>query len=110
MKEINEKITINQQKEIKRGKQIKIIFEITDGASSFPGRTKKIVQELLSKNVFIFSFQIGKIIRANEQIFNYVWNEGYNESHGVVIGEKVEKLPQELLKAVGENITSIFIN
>ncbi|MDC7249436.1 MAG: VWA domain-containing protein [Sphaerochaetaceae bacterium] len=110
LKEINEKITINQQKEIKRGKQIKIIFEITDGASSFPGRTKKIVQELLSKNVFIFSFQIGKIIRANEQIFNYVWNEGYNESHGVVIGEKVEKLPQELLKAVGENITSIFIN
>lgn len=108
LREICKKITPMQESELKKGKQIKIIFEVTDGASSFPGSTREVVQELLSKNVQVYAFQIGKNSKANEKSFNFVWNEGYKHPHGVIIGEKVEKLPKELLRAVGKNIQSIF--
>ncbi|GAA0122827.1 VWA domain-containing protein [Clostridium faecium] len=110
LKEISNKITSMQESELKKGKQIKIVFEITDGASSFPGLAKEAVQELLSKNVEVYAFQIGKNSETNEKIFNFVWNEGYKQSHGVIIGEQVEKLPKELLKVVRKNMKSIFNN
>ncbi|HGG0417165.1 TPA: VWA domain-containing protein [Clostridium sporogenes] len=110
LREISNRITSIQERELKKGKQIKIVFEITDGASSFPGSAKEAVQELLSKNVEVYAFQIGKNSEINEKIFNFVWNEGYKQSHGVMIGEQVEKLPKELLKAVGKNMQSIFNN
>jgi hypothetical protein len=110
LREICDRITSIQESELKKGKQIKIVFEITDGASSFPGSAKEAVQELLSKNVEIYAFQIGENSKANEKIFNFVWNEGYKQPHGVMIGEQVEKLPGELLKAVRKNMQSIFNN
>ncbi|WP_315118332.1 VWA domain-containing protein [uncultured Clostridium sp.] len=108
LREISDRITSIQERELKKGKQIKIVFEITDGASSFPGSAKEAVQELLSKNVEVYAFQIGKNSETNEKIFNFVWNEGYKQPHGVIIGEGVEELPKELLKAVGKNMQSIF--
>ncbi|WP_339362430.1 vWA domain-containing protein [Vallitalea maricola] len=110
LREISNAITSIQENELKKGKQIKIVFEMTDGASSFPGSAKEAVQELLSKNVQVYAFQIGKNSKTNEKIFNFVWNEGCKQSRGVMIGEQVEKLPQELLKAVGKNMQSIFNN
>ncbi|WP_461612939.1 vWA domain-containing protein [Clostridium sp. Marseille-QA1073] len=110
LREISNRITSIQESELKKGKQIKIVFEVTDGASSFPGSSKEAVQELLSKNVEVYAFQIGKNSEANEKIFNFVWNEGYKQPHGVTIGEQVEKLPKELLKAVRKNMQSIFNN
>ncbi|WP_434304890.1 vWA domain-containing protein [Clostridium botulinum] len=110
LREISNRITSIQESELKKGKQIKIVFEITDGASSFPGSAKEAVQELLSKNVEVYAFQIGKNSETNEKIFNFVWNEGYKQPHGVMIGEEVERLPKELLKAVRKNMQSIFNN
>ncbi|WP_454054998.1 vWA domain-containing protein [Clostridium sp. Marseille-Q7071] len=110
LREISNKITPIQESELKKGKQIKIVFEVTDGASSFPGSSKEAVQELLSKNVEVYAFQIGKNSETNEKIFNFVWNEGYKQPHGVMIGEQVEKLPKELIKAVRKNMQSIFNN
>lgn len=110
LREISDRITSVQESELKKGKQIKIVFEVTDGASSFPGSAKEAVKELLSKNVEIYSFQIGKNSEANEKIFNFVWNEGYKQPHGVIIGEKVEKLPKELIKALEKNMKAIFNN
>ena len=108
LREICSRITPLQQSELQKGKQIKIIFEITDGASSFPGSAKEAVKDLLSKNVEIYAFQIGKNNSTNEKIFDFVWNEGYKQPRGVMIGEQVEKLPKELLKAVGKNMQSVF--
>lgn len=110
LREISNKITSIQESELKKGKQIKIVFEITDGASSFPGSAKEAVQELLSKSVEVYAFQIGKNSETNKKIFNFVWNEGYKQPQGVMIGEQVGKLPKELLKAVGKNMQSIFNN
>lgn len=108
LKEIYNSITSIQERELKRGKQVKIVFEITDGASNFPGLAKEAIEELLSKNVEVYGFQIGKNSEASEKIFNFIWNEGYREPHGIIIGEQVEKLPEELLKTVGKNMESIF--
>ena len=110
LKEISNRITPKQERELKKGNQIKIVFQVTDGASNFPGSAKKAVGELLSKNVEAYGFQIGKDNQVNKKIFNFVWNEGYKEPHGVIIGEEVEKLPRELLKTVGKNMKSIFNN
>jgi hypothetical protein len=108
LKEISNTITPKQENRLKKGNQIKIVFQITDGASSFPGIAKEAVEELLSKNVMVYGFQIGKNNEANEKVFKFVWNEGYKEPHGIIVGEEVEKLPKELLKAVEGNIKSIF--
>lgn len=69
---------------------------------------KEAVEELLSKNVMVYGFQIGKNNEANEKVFKFVWREGYKEPHGIILGEEVEKLPKELLKAVGQNIKTVF--
>lgn len=108
LKEISNTITPKQENRLKKGKQIKIVFQITDGASSFPGMAKEAVEELLSKNVMVYGFQIGKNNEANEKVFKFVWREGYKEPHGIILGEEVEKLPKELLKAVGQNIKTVF--
>lgn len=109
LKEISHNITPIQERKLKKGKEIKIVFQITDGASSFPGTAKKAVEELLSKNVLVYAFQIGKNSDADEKIFEFIWNEGYKDLHGIIIGEDVESLPKELLKAVVQNMKSIFI-
>ena len=108
--EISNRITTIQERKLKEQKQIKIIFEITDGASSFPGAAKDAIKDLLYKNVEVYSFQMGKSNEQNEKTFNFIWNEGYKQPHGVIIGEQVEKLPKELLKLVEKKMRSIFSN
>lgn len=108
LKEINKNISGKQELRIKNGKEIKILFQITDGASSFPGLAKEEVKELIDKNVKVFAFQIGKTSEKDQELFNFVWNEGHENNHGVIIGEEINKLPTELLKAVGKNLENIF--
>ncbi|SHK50147.1 von Willebrand factor type A domain-containing protein [Hathewaya proteolytica DSM 3090] len=108
LKEISDNINAIQERDLKDGKQIKIIFEITDGASSFPGAAKEAIKDLLSKNVEVYAFQMGKNSESNEKTFNFIWNEGYKQPHGIIIGQQVEKLPNELLKLVEKNMKCIF--
>lgn len=108
LKEISNGITAKQERDLKTGKQIKLIFLVTDGAASFPGSSKAAIQELLEKHVSIYGFQIGKNSEANEKVFNFIWNEGHKEHRGIKIGEEVEKLPSELLKEVKRNMETIF--
>ena len=108
LREISKSITPAQETDLKKGKQIKIIFEVTDGASSFPGSTKDAIKDLLSKHVEVYAFQIGETSDMDKNIFNFVWNEGYKEPRGIVIGKEVETLPEELLKAVEKNMRSAF--
>ena len=108
LREIADNITSYEESRLKRGQDIKILFEITDGASSFPGLAKNAVEDLMEKNVKVFAFQIGKNSDKNEELFNYVWNENFKEKHGIIIGEDVEKLPQELLNSIGNNLENIF--
>lgn len=45
LREIYKGISSKQKSQIKNKKEYKIIFEITDGASTFPGATKDIVKK-----------------------------------------------------------------
>ena len=108
LREIYKNISPEQKRRIKSKKEYKIIFEITDGASTFPGATKEIVKKLVNENVEIYAIQIGKISNIDTKTFNYIWNDSFKYPHGIILGEEVHKLTEELLKVVKKNLKSIF--
>lgn len=108
LREIYENISSKDKMDLKTGKLIKIIFEITDGASSFPGLTKDIVTDLLGENIEVYAFQIGKNSEKSVNTFDFIWNEGLKEKRGIKIGEDVEKLPKNLLNVLQDNMSKIF--
>ncbi|MDU5805839.1 MAG: VWA domain-containing protein [Peptoniphilus harei] len=108
LREIYKNISPEQKRRIKSKKEYKIIFEITDGASTFPGATKEIVKKLVNEDVEIYAIQIGKISHIDTKTFNYIWNDSFKYPHGIILGEEVHKLTEELLKVVKKNLKSIF--
>ena len=108
LREIYKNISPEQKRRIKSKKEYKIIFEITDGASTFPGSTKEIVKKLVEEDVEIYAIQIGKISQIDSKSFNYIWNDSFKYPHGIILGEEVHKLTEELLKVVKKNMKSIF--
>ena len=108
LREIYKNISPEQKRRIKSKKEYKIIFEITDGASTFPGATKEIVKKLVEEDVEIYAIQIGKISQIDSKTFNYIWNDSFKYPHGIILGEEVHKLTEELLKVVKKNMKSIF--
>lgn len=108
LKEILEGITRSEENELRSGRKIKMIFEITDGASSFPGSAKKSVDGIIKKNAEIYAFQIGKNTDSDISIFDYVWNENTRYPRGMHIGEDIDTLPMQLMTTVAQNLESIF--
>lgn len=108
LREIYKNISPEQKRRIKSKKEYKIIFEITDGASTFPGATKEIVKKLVKEDIEIYAIQIGKISQIDSKTFNYIWNDSFKYPHGIILGEEVHKLTEELLKVVKKNMKSIF--
>lgn len=95
-------------REIQEEQKIKMIFEITDGASSFPGQTKKIIDQLIENGVKVFAFQIGNNSVEEINIFNYVWNEGYSNKNGMTLGQNIQKLPIVMLETLKEKFAEIM--
>lgn len=108
LKEIYNNISPEQKIRIKNKKEYKIIFEITDGASTFPGATKDIVKNLIETDVEIFAIQIGQISKIDTKTFNYIWNDNFKYPHGLILADNIEKLTDELLNIVKRNLDSIF--
>lgn len=108
LRQIHQNISIDQRVKIKNKKEYKIIFEITDGASSFPGATKDIVKKLIETGVEIYAIQIGKISKLDTKTFNYIWNDNFKYPHGLILADNIEKLTVELLNIVKRNLESIF--
>lgn len=110
LRDIYKNIGPSQKQRIRAKKEYKILFEITDGASSFPGSSKEIVKKLMEENVEIYAIQIGKISQLDTKTFNYIWNDSFKYPRGMLLGEDIQKLPEELLKMVKQNLGSIFHN
>lgn len=108
LKEIYKNISPEQKMRIKNKKEYKIIFEITDGTSTFPGATKDIVKNLIETDVEIFAIQIGQISKIDTKTFNYIWNDNFKYPHGLILADNIEKLTDELLNIVKRNLESIF--
>lgn len=94
--------------ELASGKRIHLVFEITDGASSFPRLAREAVERLLKNHVEVFSFMIGEYDEEADEIFHNVFIEGFNEPCGVTVYEQVEKLPELLLSATSKKLSKIF--
>lgn len=101
-------ISKKDERDLSNGKLIKIIFEITDGASSFPGLMKNNIKKLLEKNVELYAFQIGKNNYKSKNTFNFIWNEDFTYPHGVIVGEDIDRLPDKLLNILSKNMNNIF--
>lgn len=101
-------ISKKDERDLSNGKLIKIIFEITDGVSSFPGLMKNNIKKLLEKNVELYAFQIGKNNYKSKNTFNFIWNEDFTYPHGVIVGEDIDKLPDKLLNILSKNMNNIF--
>lgn len=108
LREIYKNLKPEQKARIKNKKEYKIIFEITDGASTFPGASREIVKKLIDEDVEIFALQIGKISSLDRKTFNYIWNDSFKYPHGLILGEDIHKLTEELLKLGKKNLESIF--
>lgn len=108
LREIYNNIRPNQKIQIKNQKNYKIIFIITDRASTFPGVTKDILKKLIQADVEIYAIQIGKIDKIDTKTFNYILNDNFKYSYGLILGEDIEKPTGQLLNLVKKNLESIF--
>lgn len=104
LEEIDQTIDRKRERDIKEGRLVKMIFEITDGAPNLPGSSKKMVDKLKAKGVDLYAFQIGKNSERSQKTFQFVWNEGRQGKMGIEIGQNIEKLAPELLKTLLKNM------
>ena len=87
------------------GREIHLVFEVTDGASSFPGAAKKAVEDLTKKGVEVHAIEIG--LAGDEEariVFPYIFGDA-----GVFLGERTDRLPEELLSQVRRGVTRAFL-
>lgn len=75
LREINNSIDSQRQKELKLGEATDIVFLITDGGSQTGEESKILIGELLRKNVQVRGLQIGNPNSLEIEIFNEIWGE-----------------------------------
>lgn len=104
LQEILKEMTPQMIREQLSGKRIRMIFEVTDGASSFPGAAKKAVEELCKDHVRIQAIEIGSAgDAAARKAFGYIFGP-----HGLFLGDRIRELPSALTRAVQSEMTDIF--
>ncbi|MDD6221577.1 MAG: VWA domain-containing protein [Lachnospiraceae bacterium] len=104
LEQIGKAITQTEERELASGKRIHLIFEVTDGASSFPGAAKAAVASLRQKNVEIQAIEIGlKHDEEARKTFQYIFGD-----HGTFLGDQTDRLPQTLLESVRRQMVSVF--
>jgi len=92
---------------IKKGKTLKIIFEITDGGSSDPYRTKNALSRLTKfeengEGIITRAIQIKPGSEEEKEIFKDVWGE-----RGYLLGDKIEDLPKAVATLLAKYLGSI---
>lgn len=104
LNEILKQITPQEQREMESGRRMRLIFEVTDGASSFPGTTRKAVRQLQKMKAEIQAVEIGIADDPeSRRIFSYIF-----EDHGTYLGSRSEQLPKVLTASVESQLSTIF--
>ena len=104
LQQILDSLTRTEEMELQSGKRTHLIFEVTDGASSFPGAAKKAAEELQKKHVEIQAIEIG--LKNDEQarnVFEYIFGE-----HGTFLGNDTARLPSALMDAVKRQMVTVL--
>lgn len=104
---INQSFSPQDLKSIREGKIMEIIFEVTDGVSDAPVRTRQEVDRLLAAGVIIRAFQIGRTTVHERRPFNEVWNKNRERPLGMIIGEDIEKLLPAVVEALSEHLKNV---
>ncbi|MGN0287069.1 MAG: vWA domain-containing protein [Atopobiaceae bacterium] len=105
LQEIVRATSQTESRELLLGQEVHLVFEVTDGASSFPGAAKKAADELEHKGVEIHAIEIGRADdREAQTVFSYVFGE-----RGVYLGEHVDRLPEELMGQLRRGVTKAFL-
>ena len=106
LKAVLDSITPENARELAAGRRIRIVFEVTDGASSFPGAAKNAIEGLKKKYVEVQAIEIG--MKGDEEarrIFQYVFGD-----HGLFLGDETDRLPEALLGMVKKEVSTVFRN
>lgn len=94
-----------QIREQKAGKRIRMVFEVTDGASSFPAVARKAVEKLESEGALVQAIEIGSANdTAARASFDYVFGK-----NGLFLGNDTSGLPDALMRKVAENVEGALI-
>lgn len=114
LKEINDSLNKKAEAEIKNGKTLEIVFFITDGGMGSGGghSLEDIIGQIeimAEKGVIPVGFQIGSDDESEKQIFDKVFNQDQEKSHGVFIGSQIENLPKELIRKMKELLGNVRI-
>lgn len=104
---VSESLLPEQLSKINHQKLKKLVFLVTDGASDKPNNTKQIISELVKKGVLVFGFQIGDVNYQEKATFNYIWNSDQHTNRGIYVGNQLDQLPKELLKALTNSLKGI---
>ena len=104
LQQILDSLTRTEEMELQSGKRTHLIFEVTDGASSFPGAAKKAAEELQKKHVEIQAIEIGlKNDVQARNVFEYIFGE-----HGTFLGNDTARLPSALMDAVKRQMVTVL--
>lgn len=95
--------------EIKNGKTMDIVFEVTDGGSSDVNSTRKLVNELEDKGLIVKAFQIGATGSSEDVAFDSVWNKGKQNKRGFKIGTEMENVIPAIVASLKEYLGDIKI-
>lgn len=102
--DIGKDLKENETMECRVKKRIRLLFIVTDGASSFPSAAKKALQTLKEKEMHISAIGISsQEDKQAEDVFNNLYGKD-----GVFLGKDIEKLPRELLTLLKKRMKDIF--
>lgn len=91
-------------REQKAGKRVRMVFVVTDGASSAPGTAKKAVEELEKDSVLLQAIGIGDPKdTAAKASFDYIYGD-----RGLFLGNDTRRLPEALLSAVQTSVSTLL--
>ena len=62
---------------------------------------------MLSEGVITRGFQIGETSKKEKEIFNEVWNDGRQESHGEIVGKNIANLLPAVASALKKYLGNI---
>ena len=104
LKQVIRELTPEQIREQKAGKRVRMVFGVTDGASSVPGTAKKAVEALEKDSVLIQAIGIGDPKdTAAKASFDYIYGE-----KGLFLGDDIRRLPEALLSAVQTSVSALL--
>ena len=104
---IEKTLTQPDRHAIQKQKTLEIIFEITDGGSSAPKKTRSVVDRLTGLGVVVRAFQIGQVDQSERQVFDEVWNQDRAAGLGEHVGSDVGRLLPAVTSALNRYLRGV---